>query len=117
MLRITGALALLLVVPAVAAAAEPAAAPHASTIEVVTQGSVAATPDRAVLDLGVTTDKKTATAAIAENDRKMELVLAALKKEVGTDGDVKTSEFSVTPRFAEGRRADTKPAILGYTVT
>jgi len=117
MLRICGVLSVLLIVPAVAAAAEPAASPHASTIEVVSQGSVAVTPDRAVLDLGVKTDKKTATAAIAENDRKMELVLAALKKELGASGDVKTSEFSVTPRFAESRRAEVNPPILGYTVS
>jgi uncharacterized protein YggE len=115
MSRLTVCLAFLLV-SAVAAAAEPAPPSHPSTIEVTTRGSVAVTPDRALLDLGVTTDKKTATAAIAENDRKMEQVIAALKKEVGADGEVKTAEFNVTPRFGESRRGEAAP-IMGYTVT
>jgi hypothetical protein len=46
MSRIVGSLAFLLIVPALAAAAEPAAAPRTNTIEVVTQRSVAVTPDR-----------------------------------------------------------------------
>jgi uncharacterized protein YggE len=61
----------------VAAAAEPAATPPTTTIQVVAEGTVAVKPDRAELDLGVTTDRKTATAATAENQRKMEQVLAA----------------------------------------
>src|SRR3954468_10543189 len=47
----------------VAAAAEPAATPPTPTIQVVAEGTVAVKPDRAELDLGVTTDRKTATAA------------------------------------------------------
>ena len=117
MLRICGALSVLLIVPAVGGARQSrplrlTRAPSSWSAKV----RLAVTPDRAVLDLGVKTDKKTATAAIAENDRKMELVLAALKKELGASGDVKTSEFSVTPRFAERRRAEVNPPILGYTV-
>lgn len=99
-----------------AAAAEPSV-PHPSTIRVVTESTVAVKPDRAELDLGVTTDKKTATAAIAENEHKMEQVLAALKKEVGAGDEIKTSELSVSPRFGESRRGQPNPPILGYTVT
>jgi len=117
MLKIWGGLVVLLFVPVVAEAAEPAASPRNNTIEVVTQASVAVTPDRALLDLGVTTDKKTATAAIAENDRKMEQVIAALKKEVGAGGEVKTSDLNVTPRFGESKRGEVSRPILGYTVT
>jgi len=109
--------AILLLVSLPAAAAEPGAPPHPTTIEVVTQATVAVKPDRAVLDLGVTTDKKTATAATAENDRKMEQVLAALKKEIGAGDEVKTSDLSVSPRVAETRQGQPNPPILGYTVT
>jgi uncharacterized protein len=117
MSRITVSLAFLLMVPAVAAAAEPAAPARTNTIEVVTRGSVAVTPDRALLDLGVTTDRKTAAAAIAENDRKMEQVIAALRKEVGAGDEVKTSEFNVTPRYGETRRGEVSAPIVAYTVT
>jgi uncharacterized protein len=107
----------MLLFASMSAAAEPIAPPHPSTIRVVARATVAVNPDRAELDLGVTTDKKTATAATAENQRKMEQVLAALKKEVGAGGEVKTSELSVSPRFGEPRRGQPNPPILGYTVT
>jgi uncharacterized protein YggE len=100
-----------------AAAAESAAPPLRSAIRVVARATVSVKPDQGELDLGVTTDKKTAAAAVAENDRRMERVLAALKKEVGTDGDVKTSELSVRPRFEESRSGLPTQHILGYTVT
>jgi uncharacterized protein YggE len=91
--------------------------PQPATIRVVAQATVAVKPDRAELDLGVTTDKKTATAATAENEHKMEQVLAALRKEIGAGGELKTSELSVRPRFGESRRGQPNPPILGYTVT
>jgi uncharacterized protein YggE len=117
MLRICGSLAILLLLGPPATAHEPAGTWQPSTIRVVAQASVAAKPDQADVDLGVTTDKKTATAATAENARKMEQVVEALKKEVGAGGEVKTLEFTVSPRLGESRRGETNPPILGYTVT
>jgi uncharacterized protein len=119
MLRICGSLAILWLASTstAAAAAEPGAPPHPSTIQVVAGATVAMKPDRAELDLGVTTDKKTATAATAENQRKMEQVLAALKKEIGAGDEIKTSELSVSPRFGEPKQGQPNPPILGYTVT
>jgi uncharacterized protein len=117
MLRIGGGMAILLLASAAAAAGEPSAPPHPSTMEVVARATVGVKPDRAELELGVTTDKKTAMAATAENQHKMEQVLAALKKEIGAGDYLKTSELSVTPRLAETRRGQPSPAILGYTVT
>jgi uncharacterized protein YggE len=99
------------------AATEPTVQPSPSTIRVVAQATVTAKPDEAELYLGVTTANKTATAAVAANDRKMAEVLAALKKEVGADGDVKTTEVSVQPRFAETRSGDVTARLTGYTVT
>jgi uncharacterized protein YggE len=96
----------------------PAPAPTApAAVRVVGQATVSAKPDRAELTLGVTTDKKTATAATQENERKMEKVLAALKKEIGADGEIKTSQISITPRFPDSNRAPRATAILGYTVS
>ena len=89
----------------------------AGTIRVVARDTVAVKPDQAELEMGVTTDKKTATSAITENGRKMEQVVAALKKEVGTDGELKTSQLSVEPRFEQSRDGLPTRHILGYTAT
>ena len=113
MLRVGGALvvaSIVVAIPPGASASEP------STIRVVAQASVAVKPDQAEVDVGVTTDKKTAAAAVAENERRMAQVIGALKKEIGADGEVKTSEVSVTPRFEESRNGVAQ-RILGYTVT
>src|SRR3954468_10208078 len=93
-----------------------AAAEAPPTIQVVASATVAVKPDQAELELGVTSDKKTAAAAVTENEHKMEQVLAAMKKEVGTDGEVKTAQVSVQPRFEESRNG-TQQRITGYTVT
>jgi uncharacterized protein YggE len=84
---------------------------------VVAQATVTVKPDQGELDLGVTSAKKTAAAAVAENDRKMERVLAALKREIGADGEIKTSELSMRPRFEESRSGLPTQHVLGYTVT
>jgi len=118
MLRVCGIVGLLSVVPAAVAAAEPAPAqPSGPTIRVFGQATVAAKPDQAEIEVGVTTGKKTATAAVSETEHKMEQVLAALKKEVGTNGEIKTSEISVQTRFAETRGGDETSRIIGYTAT
>jgi hypothetical protein len=118
MTRAVGIVALSLflsTVPLLAAAAEPAGQ-SPSTIRVVARATVTAKPDQVEVQVGVTTDKKTATAAVAENDRKMEQVVAALKKEVGADGQIQTAQLSVSPRFEE-RKDESTGRILGYTVT
>jgi uncharacterized protein YggE len=116
MLRICGVLTISLMTSMVATAAEPSASAQ-PTIRVVANSTVAMKPDRAQLILGVTTDKKTATAATAENDKKMEQVLAVLKKEVGADGEVKTAELNVVPRLSAPQRGQPNRPIVGYTVT
>jgi uncharacterized protein YggE len=100
-----------------AGAAEPAAAQRPATIRVEAQATVSVKADRAELVLGVTTDKKTAAAATSENERKMEQVMAVLKKELGAGAEVKTSELSVSPRFGEPKPGQVTSPILGYTVT
>jgi hypothetical protein len=46
----------------------------------------------------------------------MERVLAVLKKEVGTGGEVETSQLGERPRYGE-RRGEPNQPILGYSVT
>jgi len=117
MLKASAILATLWIFQGAAVAAESTVHASPSTIRVVARATIAVKPDQAEIDLGVTTEKKTAAAAIAENEGKMEQVLAVLKKEVGADGEVKTSELSVQPRFEEYRKGPATPRIVSYTVT
>jgi uncharacterized protein YggE len=117
MLKVAGALALVCLAPAVASAAESGVQAPPGSIRVVASATVSAKPDQAEIVLGVTTFQKTASAAVAENEKRMERLLAALKKEIGTDGEVSTSEFSVRQEFVETRSGDTTPKIRGYRVT
>ena len=87
------------------------------TIRVVGEATVTAKPDMAELDLGVISEAKTAEAAGAENARKMDKVIALLKKEVGAGGDVKTVGYLVTQRYGETKPNDPKPVIVAYVVT
>jgi uncharacterized protein YggE len=108
-------IASLVSVPVAVRAAAPAE--PQSTIRVVAEASVSVQPDQAELELGVTTDKKTAAAAVSENEGKMQKVLAALKKEIEKGEEVRTSEISVRPRFEETQNGNAPVRIVGYTVT
>jgi len=84
---------------------------------VVASATVSAKPDQAEIVLGVTTFQKTASAAVAENQKRMERLLAALKKEIGTDGEVSTSDFSVQQELVETRSGEETGKVRGYRVT
>jgi uncharacterized protein YggE len=106
-------LALLVVVLAPAAAAQ--SAPPA-TVTVTAEATATGKPDVTNMDLSVVSEGKTAQAAAADNTRKMERLLAVLKKEVQPGGEVKTADYAVEPRYA----AQTQPGpsvVAGYTVT
>jgi uncharacterized protein YggE len=112
----------LVVMLGIAASATPAAAeePYGSppgTIRVIGEASVSARPDQAELDVGVVSESETADAAATENTRKMERLVAALKKAVGPGGEVKTVGYLVTQRFTEPKKSGDRPTIVGYVVT
>jgi uncharacterized protein len=98
-----------------ARAQEPFASPP-GTIRVVGEATVSARPDLAELDVGVVSEATTAEAAAAENAKKMERLIGALKKEVGNAGEVKTVGYMVTQRHAEPKGRE-RPPIVGYVVT
>jgi uncharacterized protein len=90
---------------------------QAPTIRVVGEGKVSVKPDMAELDVGVTSQATTAAAAAAENASKMDKVMAALKKEVGAGGEVKTASYNVSPRYGQAKPGQDRLPIVGYTVT
>jgi len=103
------ALAALLATPAFAAD---------RTLTVSGQGEASGVPDRAVLNAGVLTEAKTASAALAENSRAMNSVFAALKRSGIPDRSIQTSNFNISPQYTPYDGNNPKPqAIIGYQVS
>lgn len=69
-------------------------------------------PDMAIINLGVTTEGQTASAALAENARRMTALTAALRRAGIAERDIQTSNVSVYPQqvYGEGQA----PRITGY---
>ncbi|MDR0819292.1 MAG: SIMPL domain-containing protein [Oscillospiraceae bacterium] len=82
-------------------------------IEVTGNGSVKATPDIAVLNLGVTTTGAT-TAIQSENTAIMDRVLAAVKALGVDEKDIKTDGYYMNPNYDYANGKGDK--IIGYTV-
>ena len=90
---------------------------HSRTPSITVNGDavLSAAPDQAEIDIGVVTQARTAPEASKENADRLARVLAAVKKQLGKDDEVKTSGYSLTPnyRYPQGG----KPEIVGYTAT
>ncbi|WP_288415668.1 SIMPL domain-containing protein [uncultured Novosphingobium sp.] len=99
---------------ALAALTTPAIAQVASPVPTITaghtlltvnaEGSSTQQPDLAMFNSGVTTQGDTASAALAENSRKMTQVVTALKRAGIADRDIQTSNLSLNPVYAQPRR-------------
>ena len=75
-------------------------------------GEARAAPDTAMLSAGVSAQAVTAAAALAANNARMQTVMAALKKLGVPDKDIQTSNFSVSPQYANGNGE--APRVTGY---
>ncbi|MCH7629427.1 MAG: SIMPL domain-containing protein [Proteobacteria bacterium] len=100
----------------------PVVAPGDAVLTVSADGQSTRAPDLAVFNAGVTTQAKTASAALSENAAKMNAVIAALKKAGIADRDVQTSNLSVNPVYGQPRRlpdgtTEGDPVIIGYQAT
>lgn len=98
----------------VAVVAPPAFAQIATpAISVSGEASVAAAPDLAILDAGVTSDARTAREASDFNNAAMGKVLLALKNAGIPERDVQTQRLSLQPQYSEQRNA-ASPTITSY---
>ncbi len=84
------------------------------TIAVSGTGKVSATPNVAILHLGVKDDGKTVKAVQTQNTQKMNQIIAALKVMGIKPKDLQTSNYSIYPKYdyTNGRQD-----IVGYTVS
>jgi len=89
----------------------PSAAPQHSIV-VAGQGSVTARPDRAQLSFGVSTDARSASAALRANAGEMTRVIASLKGQGIASADLRTDLVSLSPRYSQNGET-----VVGYTAT
>lgn len=84
-------------------------------LDISATGEVTRVPDIAIITAGVMTRSASATAAIADNAKRMERVRAALKSAGIDDRDIQTSNLSLNPEY---RYQDNQPPQLtGYTAS
>jgi uncharacterized protein len=88
------------------------AATAAHSIVVTGQGSVRTVPDRAQISLGVSSDAKTASAALRANGAEMAKVIAAVKAQGIPAADIQTEQVSLSLRYNQNG-----DAVVGYTAT
>jgi uncharacterized protein YggE len=70
-----------------------------SSIRVTGQSTITANPDRAQIDIGVETHAEQSQAAATQNATRLTAALAALRKAVGSSGEIKTSSYSLNPEY------------------
>ena len=86
-----------------------------STVRVDAEGQVAAVPDIASLTVRVVTDDPRSAKAAEDNAKTTRAVLSALRRTMGHDVQLKTTGYSVTPRF-EPFKPNTARKLIGYQV-
>jgi uncharacterized protein YggE len=83
-------------------------------ITVVGHGSISAVPDMANITLGVTSQGKTASDALAQNSEVMNSVIAALKKGQIDAKDIQTNNLNLQPIWNHRQNDGDAPKIEGY---
>jgi uncharacterized protein YggE len=74
--------------------------PNSALLSVTAEGQSRRVPDLAVFSAGVVTQATTAGEALAANSRRMDGVIAALKRAGIADRDIQTSAISLQPRYS-----------------
>jgi hypothetical protein len=90
-------------------------AERAPSITVSADTSVSGEPDQAQIDIGVSTQARTAPEASKENAERLARVLAELRKLLGKGDELKTSGYALHPQYRHPPGG--KPEIAGYTAT
>lgn len=81
-------------------------------LAIVAEGDVSRVPDIALVTAGVVTQATGASAAMAENARRMAAAVAALRQAGVADRDIRTASLTLSPQY---RYVDNQPpALTGY---
>ena len=95
--------------------AQPAAADalfHATTLSLAAYGETRVQPDMASINLGVTTEARTAAAAMSANAQPMGQMMAALKAAGIAARDIQTSNLNLNAQYAYEQNQP--PRLTGY---
>lgn len=115
MKRLLAAALLAAVLPAAAFAQPAPVGTIAGTrLDVVATGEASRVPDLARISAGVVAVAPTASAALAENARRMASVRAALRRAGIADRDVQTSAVGLYPQYRQDQSPGSTPQISGY---
>lgn len=94
-----------------------------NTITVSDTGTIYTKPDLALISASVISEAKTVGEAMSDNTKKMNDIITGMKKEGVEDKDLKTTNFSVFPRYEyEGKDCNTyycppgNRILVGYEV-
>ncbi len=108
--------ALLAAAPALAQTAPEPRTLTPRTLAMTGHGEVKAAPDQVEIAAGVNTAAPTAGAALAANTARMKGVFAALARLGVAEKNIQTSNFSVSPQYANGA-GNEAPRLTGYQVS
>lgn len=78
--------------------------PNSTLLSLSAEGRSRRTPDLAVFSAGVVSQGRTAAEAMADNGRRMDRVIAALKRAGIAERDIQTSAISLQPRYSDPER-------------
>jgi uncharacterized protein YggE len=100
--------------PSLSLAQEPGGAVEfrATTLQLSARGQVQATPDMAVIRLGVQTDGATAAVALSRNREKMNATVDALRAQGVADRDIQTSGLSLDAQYIDDGKSPRR--LTGY---
>lgn len=110
----SGGLAVLFAAVVCVTAAAQEQRPLPPSIRTTGEAVIALQPDRAQIDIGVTTQALTAQAAATQNAKQLDAVLADLRKALGQPATMKTVSYSLHPDMRYPREGG-RPTITGYT--
>ncbi|HSK10559.1 MAG TPA: SIMPL domain-containing protein, partial [Vicinamibacterales bacterium] len=79
------------------------------------EATVTVAPDQAQIDIGVTTQARSAGEAVQRNAAQAEKVIAELRQAAGAGARVRTLSYSVRPDYRHGENR--RPEIVGYTAS
>jgi uncharacterized protein YggE len=111
MIVAAGAIGAIFARPGVTQAAQTVGGSVVRQITVIGTGEVKGAPDQATVQLGVQSQAQTSSAALADNNTKMEALIAKLKELGIADKDIQTSNFSISPTYG-----DDGQTVTGYQV-
>jgi len=78
--------------------------PNSALLSLTAEGNNRRTPDIALFNAGVVSQAVTASEALADNSRRMDRVIAALKRAGIAERDIQTSAISLQPRYSDPDR-------------